>query len=376
MIALLLAQATLLEGERLDGFKYTGLKEARFNDEADARAYLASHEGKGELRRDGDAWAVRVPVTVELLYSVPKAPYRYADGIYYKPTGSVFATREEAEAFKKANPHVEAIKETTLDGKPRFSASWTEKEDLVVQARKRLQEDGLCDPWVLRAPPAPWTIHISRFRFEDREVHPPEAVRTVFTEIDAPGGGGGLGCEVMLFKPDPAIEHQVVGQLIWGTWTVRRSPRGSVIHRDAGGGWHVAWKHREGVYVEVSGFNPEQPELVDAHLKRFPSMWKDDFRFDSLPWFEVERNFRLKRMKDVLHDPKPSESELLPYNTELLRLAARFEIPRFWSTIKPRSPEELEAHYKELLQAWDARKITPRKTPLHGMSLRLLEARD
>ena len=376
MIARLLAQATLLEGERLDGFKYTGLKEARFSDEADARAYLASHEGKGELRRDGEAWAVRVPVTVELLYGMPKPPYRYADGIYYKPTGSLFATREEAEAFKKANPHVEAVKETALDGKPYFTAAWTEKEDLVVQARRRLQEDGLCDPWVLRAPPAPWTIHVSRFSFQNRQVHPPEAVRTVFTQIDAPGGGGGLGCEVMLFKPDPVIEHQVVGRLIFGTWTVRRTPRGSVIHRDAGGGWHVAWKHREGVYFEVSGFNPEQPELVDAHLKRFPSIWKEDFTFDDRAWIRAEGEFRLKRLKDVLHDPKPSESELLPYNAELLRLASRFEIPHFWSTIKPRSPEELDAHYQKLVEWWGSGKAAPRKTPIHGMRLRVLEARD
>lgn len=364
LLALLLQ---LAPGEKLEGLSFWGPKEARFLDEAHAREYLESYEGKGELRRDGEAWVVRVSARVELLYAEPKPPYRFEKGIFYKRTGRFFLTRAEADAFAKEDPRVEGIRPDNIDGMAGFTAVWTEKEDLLAKARETLREEGVCDPWVLRSPPAPWTLERTRYHGSDLTFDTP--VNVVASDFYLSEKNVGFGCDARLYTPGPLIERQMLGKLLDGDPSVVRTANGTVVHLDAGGGWHVGWKHREGVFIHLAGFNPYRSDIVAAHLKRFPSMWGADFKLDVRGWAREEGAYRLARMKDRQKDAKA-------YNHELLRLASWFEVPNPWNTGKARSDEELAEHYKALLDWWDDGKVAPRKKPVSPRELRLLERRD
>lgn len=363
VLALLLQE--LGPGERLDGLQYTGPKEARFLEEAHARAYLETHAGKGELRRDGDAWVVRVLVTVALLEEMPRPPIRFVNGVFHTPTGSRFTTRNEAEAFAKANPHVEGIRETTVQGKTSFDAYWTDKEDLVAKARKALAEEGLCDPWLLRTLPKPWTLTRCRYVANDPNAHPFGAVRYVFGDLDSEENTrAGASFVAKFYVPD--AEHQVLRPTMFQDWTLRRVGDATVVESRDATGWFVRWKHRAGGCMEISAFHPYDEALVAAHLARFPSAWPKDFAIDRTAWARAEAEFRLRRMKEELETPPAPGSRLQPYNAQFKEIVRWFDVPLFWNVFKSRTIEERREHHRKL-SAWWAQagpKAEPRRQPL------------
>ncbi len=370
-------RADLAAWERLDGATFVSRKEVRFGSESEARRFLDTLEGKGTVEKDGDVWKVVVPVAldlaIEFLGRSLDRNERLIGGIHHKPTGRLFLTREEAEAFARENAKVEGVRAETVEGRTLHSANWTDKTDLVGRARERLRNEELADPWVLRPLPGTWTLNRYTYVEKSHGIHPRDAVAYVDMNVEAPPRVD-VSIQVHLFKPDAQVEHQVMGRRFNGTWTLRRTDHGTVILEESATGWFLSWKHREGVYVTISGFRPETPDLVGACLKRFPPAWPNDFRIDQNAWVSAEAEFRLRRMKETLEEaPRPGHS-WLPYNIEFLELVRWYDTPHLWALSDSQTLEQRREHYAKMLGWWGnvGRESTPRKRPLSPHAVRLM----
>ncbi len=351
-------------GERLEGSAFIGRKEVRFPSEADARAYLGSISEKAELRQDGDRWRVDVPVSVHLerdiLGRFLDKRERLIDGVLHRPTGRLFTTRPEAEAFAKANAKVEGVREEIVDGRTLHSAHWTDRSDLVAQARERLREEGLAEPWIVRPLPGGWKTDKSRFGSQDPTVH--GASSFVQSELRS-ATREDVTANVDLYASDPLVEHQLLGRLLAGKWSLRRTSKGTLIELRDATGWFLGWKHREGVFIVLSGFDPEAPDLLEAYLRRFPSAWGDDFAVDAKAWRRTEVEFRLRRMGELLDAKDDGDGGMLPYNSEFLEIGRWYDVPLLWNLKKARTPEQLREHLRKLGAWWteSGRDAAPRE---------------